>query len=285
MTAIGSTTQNISRFFPKGSVRLSAALFSLIYSCNCSASLFIIGGERLPPADPIAQTTVALYVKNQGTDDYSFNCSASIIASEFVLTAAHCLTRRNENKSFVPRNFQDVRISFAVAASTPDHARETELASIKQFVIHPNYSMDGLFLNDIAIIQLSKSIPPGHALAALDILDHLSLLKADAEVTIAGYGDTEYKTVIGYGTLFKVNVPIKQGPDENNDVLLNISRAKGACYGDSGGPAFLNIDGVPTVWGILSYFDSEPLDCSHDVKYLSVAPYLAWLKSITTSLK
>lgn len=136
--------------------------------------------------------------------------------------------------------------------------------------------------NDIALLKIDGQMPAGYQLAK--ILTDDSLIKAGASVTLAGFGVTSVtKTPVDPKTYPNLEEAIASGEvscsyDQtqcfivkhnnenilkktdvqvtalfgNTEVELNQSQGKGACHGDSGGPAFLNVSGVEYVWGVTS---------------------------------
>ncbi|MNY53743.1 Trypsin [compost metagenome] len=70
-------------------------------------------------------------------------------------------------------------------------------------------------------------------------------------MTLAGYGLTDGVNKTGDNLLRKTDVQIIEHFGKT-EVALDQSQGKGACHGDSGGPAFLKVAGVEYVWGITS---------------------------------
>ncbi|MGE5086480.1 MAG: S1 family peptidase [Bacillota bacterium] len=136
--------------------------------------------------------------------------------------------------------------------------------------------------NDIALLKISGQMPEGYQLA--QILTDDSLIKAGTSVTLAGYGVTSVtKTPVDPKAYPHLDEAIATGEIScsndktecyvlkhnnenilkktdvqvtslfgNTEVELSQSQGKGACHGDSGGPAFLNVGGVEYVWGVTS---------------------------------
>ncbi|WP_413559234.1 S1 family peptidase [Bdellovibrio sp. HCB209] len=155
---------------------------------------------------------------------------------------------------------------------------------------------------DIAVIKLSKSIPENYQVA--NILTDESILKNGAVVTLAGYGLTNVKkeqidpktypnfdvavqtgevgctydktvcyklTQENESILKKTDVTVIQ-PFGETEVALDQTQGKGACHGDSGGPAFINVNGTEYLWGVTSRGTGKDGidDCSNYAIYTKV---------------
>jgi hypothetical protein len=98
------------------------------------------------------------------------------------------------------------------------------------------------------------------------------ILAAGQPAVLAGYGQRAWWDVRA-GTKYKVNVQIVR--TEGVDVYLGNSR-KGSCYGDSGGPAYVELpDGSWRVFGATS---RGALFCNGESIYTMIHPFVPWLE-------
>jgi secreted trypsin-like serine protease len=243
----------------------------------------IIGGKEVSASDPIAATTVAIVNK---TPEGTALCTGSIVAKDLVITAGHCVGPKKEN----------MRVAFRTKLSGTG-----PVMSIKGYVRHPDYDDNGgtndKNMNDIALIRIDGVLPEGYNTAKL--LGNSADLTDGRDVTLAGYGITSGARATGVrknastsdddgaGTLRKVDIAIKQARYSETEVLLDQTHGKGACHGDSGGPAFLTQNGDLLLFGVTSRGAQETRtgECSGSVIYTNILAHAAFLKSAAAALK
>ncbi|XGC80899.1 trypsin-like serine protease [Bdellovibrio bacteriovorus] len=241
-----------------------------------TSSASIIGGEKVLSTDQIAKSTVALIgmVKNTKDEVSQFICTGTLIAKNIILTAAHCIPQINE---------ENVQAGmFAVFAQDLHKAKQTDVRHIIDVEIHEDWGKEnesGLDTNDIALVKFDGAMPAGYQLGKF--LADEKLLKDGATVTLAGYGliKTDGVNTESDETLRKVDVEVLERIG-NTEVLLDQNKGKGACHGDSGGPAFLKINGIEYVWGVTSRgFNEEGIDnCTGYSIYTEVAKHATFIK-------
>jgi V8-like Glu-specific endopeptidase len=199
----------------------------------------IINGTNFPDPDVVVMTegqikAVGAIKVNGGT----YMCSAALVAPNIVLTAAHCISMRVSNVTFVGGNNM-WREDFSYPA----------------FEWHMNPLYDGLQPdNDVAIIRISGDT------AALGIepipvnCETMSLLGETLQ--LVGYGQTASGwSGIRYWTTMYVNRETPGYMSLYGDGLT------GMCSGDSGGPAlYTREDGNVYVVGVTSSVD-DTSDC------------------------
>jgi hypothetical protein len=233
----------------------------------------IIGGKVVDASDSIAATTVAIV--NQ-TPDGTALCTGSIVADDLIVTAGHC----------VGPDKAKMKIAFR-----RDLRGDGTVLGIKGYVRHKNYGkmQDDQDMYDIALIRIDGALPQGYTAAKL--LDSSSSLGDGQSVTLAGYGITIGKPTdadgdAGAGTLRKVDVNIQQALWGQTEVLLDQRHGKGACHGDSGGPAFSNVDGELRLFGITSRGqEGGPDDCAGGAIYTNILAHQAFLKTAAAKLR
>jgi secreted trypsin-like serine protease len=233
-----------------------------------SAIDYIVGGTTVSASDPVASTTVIV-------SDGNYICTGSIIAEDIVVTAAHC----------VDADPRDLKVIFS--RTLPQSFTGSAVHDIYGFVANPGWQGDsssGPDEHDIAIIRFKGHLPSGYA--AANLLDENANLRPGQRVTLAGYGITDAETHDGAGTLRKVNVTVKQKLGQT-EVILDQTSGKGACHGDSGGPAFVTSGGKLLLWGVTNrgYPDNAPDDCVHYAVYTRITAYSDFIAQAEDQLR
>lgn len=234
--------------------------------CMSQTGQPLIDGTLATSEDYPATAAVLVYAEAQGEVLAQLACSAVLIAPDVVLTAAHCVALYQfEDEPELPP--VDLYVSFETDVSQfeklggppPDTAIQ-----VQAFTLHPAFSLErrapreGLgALDDIALLFLSE---PVTTIEPVPFFQAGPDLTAWSEVQIVGYGlvsvdDPEAGLGVkrhGSSQLFEV------GANE-----LRVGRALSAddpvapgladkCYGDSGGPTFVNVEGRPWLIGVTS---------------------------------
>src|SRR5215210_3219925 len=173
-----------------------------------------------------------------GDDEW---CTGSLIAPTVFLTAAHCVIT-----PYTPPGSQ-----FYVSFSPDLFSRSFTYVAATGYVADPNYGHDQANLNDLALIFLSKNSTKGITPLQLPPAGYLDGLKA------SGVIDDLIFVNVGYGTSSTRTGPPGFPFDGKRSysksefmglqptwlgLLMNTSATGlgGDCYGDSGGPKFID---------------------------------------------
>jgi hypothetical protein len=194
-------------------------------------------------------------------------CSGTLITSNVFLTASHC-TQYFTN-TLAPQGYTayvsfDKSIPFGGLTST-----KTKLLAVKYVVTNPNYNQSQSDSGDIGVLILQsnvKGITPA-TLPTCGLLDQLAAQNGlkSAVFTAAGYG--LQNRVVGGGVPYFQDVnPIPRMYSFSTFNALNGGYIRlsqnpatgngGTCFGDSGGPNFLTVNGQQILVAITTTGDS-----------------------------
>uniref|UniRef100_G1Q790 pancreatic elastase II n=1 Tax=Myotis lucifugus TaxID=59463 RepID=G1Q790_MYOLU len=265
---------------------LLSALVAGALSCGLPTYLphlpRVVGGEDVRPNSWPWQVSLQFSYNGQ----WRHTCGGTLVAQNWVLTAAHCISSSRTYRVVVGRHSLSVdeRGSLAVKVS--------------KIVVHKDWNSSQLSKgNDIAMLKLASPVPLSDKI-------QLGCLPPAGKILPNNY--TCYVT--GWGRL-QITAPTPQGPGKwtegellvvdyatcsrsdwwGSSVKTNMICAGGdgiisSCNGDSGGP--LNCqkaDGQWEVHGVVSFGSS--LGCNYYHKpsvFTRVSNYIDWIHSVRT---
>ncbi|AFY01072.1 S1 family peptidase [Bdellovibrio bacteriovorus] len=228
----------------------------------------IIGGEKADAANPVTASTVSLIYNYQGKP-YSI-CTGTLISKNLVLTAAHCLV-----------DLQGAEIFVHMGEVLPTTVDETKLLRVAEYETHKDYHLvydDNGFpvtgRNDVGLIKLLLEAPENAV--PVPILDESVELKAGETLLLAGYGLLhEIENPIPATGLNFVRVPLAKLWE--SILVTDQNNAKGACSGDSGGPAYLETSKGLVVVGITRGPHDLAPDCRHFGEYTNATMFKTFI--------
>lgn len=234
-----------------------------------SSQVKIVGGEVVGAADPVRNSTVFLVIASgDGGPESETYCTGSLIDTKTVLTAAHCTERG------------DVKSVLVVFGSADTGSKSIKASS---WVAHPDYGKGGIFsptgLSDIAIIKLSSPAPGGFSPVAL--LNEKDQVQNGESIVLAGFGLKKENQGEMDGLLRKVSTTITLLSPERRELEYSGGWwGKGACHGDSGGPAFVTRGGKFRLLGVTSRPVKDAGPCDGKGIYTDVRYYAQWINGL-----
>jgi len=227
----------------------------------------IIGGSVVSTTDSISQSTIILLDTEKGG-----LCTGNIIARNLILTAAHC-TQKNPQK-----------IIAVFSAKMPQSAEELRKMNWRRILggktspawplLTENKEKDW---GDIAILKFEGEIPAGFK--AIKLLSRKESIRTGMNITLAGFGITDGIQHTETEALRKVSVKVANANYSATEILIDQRSGRGACHGDSGGPAVIKVGKFDVLVGITSRGSKDPKDtCLQYSVYTSIAGNLQWIQ-------
>lgn len=184
-------------------------------------------------------------------------CSGTIISPTVFLTAGHCTEFFTND--LAPRGFTAfVSFDRSIAFGNLTNLRDTRLIPVQQVITNPNFNQSQADSGDLGVLLIPARLTRGITPATLPTegeLDQLAAMNGlkGAVFTAVGYG-LQNRVVGGGVPFFQDMNPIPRmfafsSFNALNGGYLRLSQNEatgdgGTCFGDSGGPNFLNVDGV-----------------------------------------
>ena len=196
----------------------------------------------------------AFIVKSPTTGQIFPICSGTMITANVFLTASHCTIYFQQE--LAPRGFTayvslDGSIPFGALTSN-----KTKLLAVSQVVTNPNYNQSQSDSGDIGALILQSNVhgvTPA-TLPACGLLDQLAAQNGLKNAVFNGVGYGVQNRVVGGGVPFFQDInPIPRmysfsSFNSLNGGYIRLSQNPstgngGTCFGDSGGPDFMNLNG------------------------------------------
>lgn len=206
-------------------------------------------------------------------------CSGSLIASTWVLTAAHCMDGVGPDRVQVWPGLN------SLSQRTDDNA-----LSATEVIVHPEWNATS-YANDLALIRLAKPWEPGPERQAISLpttVDAANWPVAGAAATISGWGvqafGGESPDQIQQATAHVIASPGapcgEYGSQFNPAVQLCAGELNGSidtCQGDSGGPLVVVEAGLPLLAGVTSIGNDCAL-ANYPGLYTRVSSFIPWIR-------
>ncbi|XP_063373927.1 chymotrypsin-1-like [Cydia amplana] len=157
-------------------------MFLLSFAVASAAKMepFIVGGTKAP----ISDWPFITYIEISEFSFFASACGGSLISSQTVLTAAHCLDDFTESKT-------SEGITFKIYMGHSNHARAKMIREVIDYETPKQYSPDDADVTaDIGIMFLKR---PVNFVANVQkaILQRSFSLNNDRNLVVAGWGNTE----------------------------------------------------------------------------------------------
>ncbi len=266
----------------------------------------IFGGETLSSDSLLSKGMVLIY-QSMGSAGGAF-CTGSLIDSNIVLTAAHCVPPAGANPETV-----SVYWSVDPICSVVQNGDQSLTRVADKIEVHKSYDLyqkgESDEHGDVAMIRLNEPAPVDAVPAKL--LGKSVKLNSKSKILVAGFGKTtDYRDEDSEKKLMRFALVKPYQGAESDTTVAQSSRStydlkkenlyfdqtqgQGACAGDSGGPSM--IKGQDEAWSVIgvasfvtplktSDFEDKNTTCHQGVAYSSVVYYKSWIKKTYESIK
>ena len=238
------------------------------------------------------RNTGAFIIKSSSTGEIFPICSGTLITPNVFLTASHCTifyTQELAAEGYVAYVSLDSSIPFGQLTSS-----KTKLLSVSHVVTNPNYNQSQGDSGDIGALILERNVSgvTPATLPACGLLDQLVAQNGlkNTVFTNAGYG-LQNRIVSGGVPFFQDLNPVPRmfsfsSFNSLNGGYLRLSQNAttgngGTCFGDSGGPQFLTVNGQQLIISITITGDSVCRSTNVDYRLdtVSAQGFLAYVNA------
>ncbi|KAG4065746.1 hypothetical protein HA402_012424 [Bradysia odoriphaga] len=257
-------------------------------------------GQRLPGLTPLMTNSnpthhwpwhTAIYRNKDNQPFPVYQCGGTVISSNSVLTAAHCVSRFGE-----PMQSNQIQVSLG-RLNLDVHESSGQNFTVAEVIIHPDFEFTDLN-NDIAILRLSTHATYNNYVQPICMWPSnkkdLSEIVGRAGMVV-GWGQTEKGEMSR--TLREASITVVNSRkclaayrDFAMHVILETHFCAGlrngtsTCLGDSGGSMTFEESGVYYIRGILSLAPADNQSMCDSMEYshfTDVVHYLSWIEEVT----
>jgi secreted trypsin-like serine protease len=239
------------------------ALTALACLLLCAPAFAITGNA--PPANGWSAQAIVMVVDRRGD-----LCTGTALARDLVLTAAHCVAKKRDDRV---KTFQT-----------------GQTTAVKTYALHPQFNAVNYAraraTADVALLKLVEPLPDVVVPATLAPSRPVSV---GEQLVVAGFGVATEGTSRGLGVPRAATLIVTGKPGSLQIRLMdaatrNVRAGLGACTGDSGGPLF-ELGGA-RVLGVVSWStaSNDEEGCGGLTGVTPLTLYRAWIEETAKKL-
>lgn len=237
----------------------------------------IINGTPVAAENPLAKSVVGIFAMYQvkGESVWIQDCTGTILNDTFILTASHCLMDVKAENLLINFSLNSLSNDNQIDPATrvTDIEKNFTVKKVKSFKVHPQFLGGGD--HDLAIIMLQDPVPKDRT--AVQLLpdkyiklpfNRTTLEDQKLSVQLVGFGLFSESPRVSSEVLRMTTVPAQF---INQFVITDQSHGTGGCHGDSGGPAFLDLDGQTYQVGVTHGPHGDSVTCGEEGEWVNPA--------------
>jgi hypothetical protein len=203
------------------------------------------------------------------TEKGVLECGGSIIDVSHILTAAHCMFDPATGVRIPAANFHVVA---GVSTITEKEIKEGPTAQprlVESVRIHPDFDYAAKIPpDDVSVLRLAEPLKPSAAVRSIALPSSSATPPEGANAVFSGYGEENGTTGEHNEKLYSLSTtlvfPRPCGREADAVFLCARNPAGSVCFGDSGGALSREVNGAPTLIGVIDLVYASQEEVTHE---------------------